>query len=619
MHLGTIISTRKAPPKSICNSALKYSKKLAVVSPEQPDVDTSCVEPIPPFYFDTIAAGFGDGADLYTDVLRVSPDVPNIELRIAYFKRGREIMKEAGPSNLPELVRTRFQAVSMAYEIVSNPAWKEQYFQLGFASSSTEAPSKAVVVRFRDQVEERVFQPEPWEKEYSRMRKERRRKKMPLDFDADRTDAWNQSSLWTDLIWEMGEFEQSLGGFFKALPENTIKEKGEKSVRAPQEESHDANSDRIETRSMPSWLSPSSFQPVPSDHWNDASSGLDNDTSYASSFNPFAEDPPKRLIQSSPTSLVQELAETTQVTKAFHDRKNNFAKPSKIGQSRALSHSPVRAGATQVIRRDLQEKEEHRRVSPSPEPVKGDQVTEIYEYPTTNSLGSDPNKKQQPHRVSISVGPIEKQRKFPKTQEDEKKDEKKQNRVAPPFSEVLPKKQGLGRNPLDDDPHDAAEENQVAKTSFHDNDDIFEGLDDIWDNKKIDISSRLAESFSVISGMSDSIMVKMMVEQDFSISPFDNSIVSESPFEDDCSSSAEQSFAATPEQQISEEEQAGFAASLAASVAAMVADCQRTGTALQTLFADEDRQVDEVIRAVGNEIEKPWELPIPVTATMAEF
>jgi curved DNA-binding protein CbpA len=580
------------------------------------------VEPIPPFYFDTIAAGFGDEADLYTDVLRVSPDAPNIELRIAYFKRGREIMKEAGPSfssadteNLPELVRTRFQAVSMAYEIVSNPAWKEQYLQLGLASSSTEAPSKPVV-RFKDQVEERVFQPEPWEKEYSRMRRERRRKKILLDFDADRIDAGNQSSLWNDLKWEMGDFEQSLGGFFKVLPENTIKGKGEQSLCAPQEESHDARSDHIETRSMPSWLSPSSFQPLPSDHWNDTSSGLDNDTSYASSFNPFAEDPPKRAMQSSPTSLLQELAETTQVTKAFHNRNNLFAEPSKTGQSRPLSRSPEGVGATQVTRKYLQEKEEHRRVSPTPEPVKGDQVTEIYQYPTTNSRGPDPNKKQQPHRVSISVGPMEKQQKFPKTQQDEEK----QNRVAPPFSEAVPKNQGLSKNPFVDDPqHDAAEENQVAKTSYHDNDDIFEGLDDLWDNKKIDVSSRLAEGFSVISEMSESIVVKMMIEQDISINPFDNSIVSSSPFEDDCSSSSEQSFAAAPEQQIPEEEQAGFAASLAASVAAMVADCQRTGTALQTLFGDEDRQVDEVIRALGIEMEKPCELPIPVTTTMAEF
>jgi hypothetical protein len=349
-------------------------------------------------------------------------------------------------------------------------------------------------------------------------------------------------------------------------------------------------------------------------------------------------------MQISPTSLLQEFAETTQATEAFHDRRNLFAKPSKTGQSRPLSRSSEGVGATQVMRIDLQDKKENRRDSRTPEPVKGDQITEIYQYPTTNSLGPDPNKKQQPHRVSISVGPMEKQQKFPKT----KQDEEKQNRVAPSFSEAVPKNQGLSKNR-----HDAAEENQVAKTSFHDNDDIFEGLEDIWDNKKIDVSSRLAEGFSVMSEMSESIMLKMMMEQDISINPFDNSIVSESPFEDDCSRSesimvktmmeqdisinpfdnsivsespfedlcsSEQSFAAAPEQQISAEEQAGFAASLAASVAAMVADCQRTGTALQTLFADEDRQVDEVIRTLGViEMEKPWELPIPVTTTMAEF
>lgn len=91
----------------------------------------------------------GDGKssaslDLFRDVLKVSPDASDREIRIAYFRRGREILGDAGlnpdqsqdvskgkANKLDNATKSRFQAVSMAYEILSNPSWKETYLKDG--------------------------------------------------------------------------------------------------------------------------------------------------------------------------------------------------------------------------------------------------------------------------------------------------------------------------------------------------------------------------------------------------------------------------------------------------------------------------------------------------------
>jgi curved DNA-binding protein CbpA len=106
---------------------------------------------IPTVHIETILQVFGGGSssssssleplNLYRDVLDVSPDATEREIRIAYFRKGREVLSEAGfaspqdkegpqsPSVLDPATRTKFQAVSMAYEILSTPAWKEAYLQ----------------------------------------------------------------------------------------------------------------------------------------------------------------------------------------------------------------------------------------------------------------------------------------------------------------------------------------------------------------------------------------------------------------------------------------------------------------------------------------------------------
>lgn len=96
-------------------------------------------EGIPPTYLKVISDAFGSRADLHSDVLGVPHAATPREIRIAYFRRGRETLSERPSSFLStpssasiagavtDTAKLRFQAVSMAYEIISNPAWFDTY------------------------------------------------------------------------------------------------------------------------------------------------------------------------------------------------------------------------------------------------------------------------------------------------------------------------------------------------------------------------------------------------------------------------------------------------------------------------------------------------------------
>lgn len=99
-------------------------------------------EPLPESYVTMIANAFGSKADLYNDVLGVSRFASPRAIRIAYFKKGRQVLSERPQGDnvhpyittsatvggqINEVARLRFQAVSMAYEIVSNPTWLDAY------------------------------------------------------------------------------------------------------------------------------------------------------------------------------------------------------------------------------------------------------------------------------------------------------------------------------------------------------------------------------------------------------------------------------------------------------------------------------------------------------------
>ncbi len=83
--------------------------------------------------------------DLYADVLQVDRSASPKDIRIAYFRRGREVLAFGKDQQLQrsgiavlsptsfnqvaitETAKLRFQAVSLAYEILSTPSWKRYY------------------------------------------------------------------------------------------------------------------------------------------------------------------------------------------------------------------------------------------------------------------------------------------------------------------------------------------------------------------------------------------------------------------------------------------------------------------------------------------------------------
>jgi hypothetical protein len=96
-------------------------------------------EAIPENYLKVIGDAFGPRADLHSQVLAVPRDASPREIRIAYFRQGRHVLSErpfsvlAAPQSasisgaVTDMAKLRFQAVSMAYEVVSNPAWFDSY------------------------------------------------------------------------------------------------------------------------------------------------------------------------------------------------------------------------------------------------------------------------------------------------------------------------------------------------------------------------------------------------------------------------------------------------------------------------------------------------------------
>eukprot|EP00980_Cylindrotheca_fusiformis_P028353 scaffold22593_cov145-Cylindrotheca_fusiformis.AAC.2 len=599
MQFSTTMKAQNGRLQGICSSTLKYSKAAAIPGPG----GESTPEQIPQLYSDTIASGFGEDADLYDDVLKVSSSAPAIELRIAYFKRGREIMKEAGslplsgdPEEVPELVRTRFQAVSMAYEILSNPQWKRLYLRHGLFSS---APAR--VVRFSDDVEKRIFQLEPWEEEYSMMRKERRKKKNLMELEADRIDDATFGSMCKGLVLEMGGFQ--LEGCLQVFPDKETME-GQQTLCESQDAPEASTQDQCRKRTMPSWLSPSSFQPVPTDHWGeDDASVLDEDPSpTTSSFNPFRVDSHERISQGrSPTSFTEELVES--MNGIGFPRGEKDASGQKVFSTRT-EPSPLLARIQK--RRELQ----------STAAIKEAHTMGINMCARSDSFVQRRNLKLRNAPRSTSVEQQEKER------------------AVAPRIDIIPR-QRLQRSFIPINDKTAKASKPPTRRAFNGNDDIFEGLDDVWNDSRMDwndpkidwndatsdVPSRLAGGLSTISDISESVVIKTKKRQETKLNPLDDSIVSASPFVDEDSSVEESSSEALMQQQISSEERAGFAAKLAASVVSMVPDCRLTGSVFQTMFSEDDGKMNEAIENDEKEIVfSVADMPkTKLTSTMAEF
>jgi curved DNA-binding protein CbpA len=73
-----------------------------------------------------IAQAFGEGANLYTDVLETSPDATSAQLRKAYYTKALLYHPDKAPGN-----EAKFLAISIAYEILKHPEHRAEYDDTG--------------------------------------------------------------------------------------------------------------------------------------------------------------------------------------------------------------------------------------------------------------------------------------------------------------------------------------------------------------------------------------------------------------------------------------------------------------------------------------------------------
>lgn len=202
-------------PVSVTSSQMKETPSTEVSTPSVPPN----ADAIPSNYIKSIKDAFGEDVDLYNDVLHVSRHANPRDIRIAYFRRGREVLSEGDirkpteaatvGASVSSVSKQRFQAVSMAYEILGNSAWREEYNKRGLqevddqlvesvTSSRISSPiyrrSSSLgrrkngtqnAVRWSEEVEELVFDQDPTEipggrNEGRRSKKNRKSKKQVL-------------------------------------------------------------------------------------------------------------------------------------------------------------------------------------------------------------------------------------------------------------------------------------------------------------------------------------------------------------------------------------------------------------------------------------------------------
>jgi curved DNA-binding protein CbpA len=99
-----------------------------------------------------ISEAFGEDACLYRDVLNVEPDVTDRHLRIAYFRRGRQVLADSTPTTSTKTTgddgnvnrkviskiaqKVKFKAVSIAYEMLSQLSHRDLFHRVGHSVSS---------------------------------------------------------------------------------------------------------------------------------------------------------------------------------------------------------------------------------------------------------------------------------------------------------------------------------------------------------------------------------------------------------------------------------------------------------------------------------------------------
>ena len=99
---------------------------------------------------------FGFDCDIYRDVLKVGRNASDKQLRIAYFRRGRNVLAEhkdlvrspkdnssiASLKYISAETKEKFQAVSLAFEIISEPEWRALYDKQGWNAPLINVPPK---------------------------------------------------------------------------------------------------------------------------------------------------------------------------------------------------------------------------------------------------------------------------------------------------------------------------------------------------------------------------------------------------------------------------------------------------------------------------------------------
>lgn len=181
----------RSSPDSVANGC----DEMAAAPTDERECSIVSPCPIPPEYTTCIHAAFGSNVDLYHDVFRVQASVTERGLRIAYFRRGRESLSQKEPAALHSLskkltlsssTKSKFQAISMAYEILSRQEWKDYYDKNGLPymeqqepklplserdvmptkasillyRTSATSPERKRKIRWSEQVEELIYTPD---------------------------------------------------------------------------------------------------------------------------------------------------------------------------------------------------------------------------------------------------------------------------------------------------------------------------------------------------------------------------------------------------------------------------------------------------------------------------
>ncbi|KAL3934440.1 MAG: hypothetical protein SGBAC_009843 [Bacillariaceae sp.] len=560
--------------------------------------------PLPQLYIDTISAAFGEEVDLHREILGISPDALPIEQRIAYFKRGREIMKQAdspisAPKDLPALIRARLKATNMAYDIVSNPEWHRQYL------TRKELPSPRIKsgVRFNEHIQEHVYELDPLEEEYLREKRERRMQRLQALAD----DSLSHESFWNDLLKDMDSFQLGLDGFLQAFPDPI-------SGQELQEALTD-DSSFPDTQSFSSWISGS--------YTKKAESTPDDDmetTSYMSSFNPFAEEAPRESSRSndvrSPTSLPQELAEMSQVPRDAQKKQTRNTNPFRGDIPPSSNPYSENDDTTSLFSDGPLD------ISPVTSPFDDeddddDDDTNPFEDEALNvTLDDAPDDASNPFSEAasdsrFSIGTFQKRQKERRAHRSIRSSNNSQisNDLSgafddPKVSAILDEVDGSRSQPQSTNPFEDEPNHDVSGDATS----VFDGLDELWDNEGVHVDGE-----SVISDLSASVVAKTARQKQQAFKPFENNLSTvkegtRGSSSDNSNDNNKASSTGSPNWGGTEQEQIGFSAAasaIAACCANIVADCQRNTEAIANMEMKNFTTIDFPNMFTAEESETP--------------